>query len=131
MPTDRSTSDRLSRIEAVQEGMANDVAEIKREIHSVTESALPRAEANARIAEGDRRLADLNAALASRLEIREYQVAHEALIQRVARLENAPQRQLGWIALGVSSLGCLVTAIGVFFTAIAGAGAIIINYVHK
>lgn len=131
MTTDRSTSDRLSRIEAVQEGMANDVAEIKREMHAVTESALPRSEANARIAEGDRRLADLNAALASRLEIREYQVAHEALIQRVARLENAPQRQLGWIALGVSSLGCLVTAIGVFFTALAGAGAIIINVLHK
>lgn len=128
---DRTTGDRLSRIEALQEGMANDIAEIKREVHGVTESALPRSEANARIAEGDRRLADLNAALSSRLEIREYQVAHDALIQRVARLESAPQKQLGWIALAISGLGCMVTAAGVMLAFITGIGAIIINYVHK
>jgi len=122
-------SDRLSRIEAKAEGIASDIADIKAALRSVAEYAFPRTEANARSAEYDRRMLDLTQQVASRLETQTYQVAHDSVIQRVARLENAPQKQLGWIALGVSSLGCFATFLGVLAALLTGVGAIIVTFV--
>lgn len=131
VPRTPPITDRLSRIEALTETMAGDIRDIKAELHAATESAFPRTEANLRSAEIDRRMLDLRQAMAERLEVKEYTAAHDALIQRVARLENAPQKQLGWIALGVSGLGCMVTFLGVAAAFLTGVAAIIVNYVHK
>lgn len=112
--------ERLARIEAIQAGMAQDINDMKREMHSFAENALPRHEANARIAETDRRLMEIQADVAARLESREYNIAHESIVQRVARLETNPQRLLGWISLCVSAGGCLVTFLGVVVAFISG-----------
>lgn len=126
MTESRTAGDRLSRIETLMESVVGDIRDIKAELHAATESAFPRTEANLRSAEIDRRMLDLRQAIAERLEVKEYSAAHDALIQRVARLENAPQRQLGWIALGVSGLGCLGTFLGVA----AAVSAIIVTLVR-
>ena len=52
---------------------------------------------------------DLEDALRSRVDIGTYTVAHQALIDRVTRLESGPQRLVAWISLMVSAgMGCLM-----------------------
>jgi hypothetical protein len=122
-------SDRLSRIETKTENIAGDIADIKNALRAVADNAFPRTEADARSREYDRRMLELTQAVAGRLETSTYQVAHDSVIQRVAALENAPQKQLGWIALIVSGLGCFVTFLGVLAALLTGIGAIIVTFV--
>lgn len=48
-----------------------------------------------------------------RVSLDVYTAAHQALVDRILRLESGPQRLLGWISLLVSgAVGCLSLTIG-------------------
>ena len=52
---------------------------------------------------------DLEEALRSRVDVGTYTAAHQALLDRVSRLESGPQRLVAWISLMVSAgMGCLM-----------------------
>lgn len=52
---------------------------------------------------------DLDEALRSRVDIGTYAASHQALLDRVSRLESGPQRLIAWISLMVSAgMGCLM-----------------------
>lgn len=47
-----------------------------------------------------------------------YVANHNALIERVVRLETNPQKIVPWIASGVSCLGVIISGAGLLFTVI-------------
>ncbi|HEU5424113.1 MAG TPA: hypothetical protein VFU72_11275 [Nitrolancea sp.] len=70
--------------------------------------------------------ADVEAASRTRLDIGTYTVAHQALIDRVSRLESGPQRLVSWIALMVSGgIGCLMAMISGLALLVSIAGVLI------
>ena len=58
-----------------------------------------------------------------RVSLEMYTTAHQALVERLGRLESGPQRMLGWISLFVSGgVGCfalVLTGIGAAIAALA------------
>lgn len=63
---------------------------------------------------------EVSGELAKRVSIDMYQNSHQALVERITRIESGPQRTLGWISLAISGgLGCLsltLVALGIIAT---------------
>lgn len=70
--------------------------------------------------------ADVEAASRTRLDISTYTAAHQALTDRITRLESGPQRLVAWISLLMSGgIGCLMALIAGLALLVSIAGVVL------
>lgn len=73
---------------------------------------------------------DVEAAARTRVDVDSYRVAHQALLDRVSRLENGPQRLIGWLAMIVSGgIGCLMVTVA-SLALLVSAASLIVTLTH-
>jgi hypothetical protein len=83
---------------------SKDIADIKVAVQRIESTMVPRSE--------------IETNLKDRVTMDVYQANHNALIERVIRIETNPQRMIAWVSTGIGCLSMLIAAAGVTFTVI-------------